>query len=94
MNKIGIGNVAELNHVDLDKDGIKSKVLSELEKEQFGKTGDIMSPSAHSLIDYQQDLCMHMNQEELSSPIYGKSKGKRGRKSLKELREVEGLCRE
>ena len=35
-----------------------------------------------------------MNQEGLSSPKYGRVKGKRGRKSLKELREVDGLSKE
>ena len=35
-----------------------------------------------------------MNQEGRTSPNCGKPKGKRGRKSLKELREFEGLARE
>ena len=94
MNRIRIGNLTELNHVDLDKDDIRSKVFNELEKEEFGKTRDIKSPSAHSPIDYQQDLDLHMNQEGLSYPKYDRSKGKRGRKSLKELREADGQCRE
>jgi hypothetical protein len=35
-----------------------------------------------------------MNQEGLTTPNYGKPKGKRGRRSLKDLREAEGLARE
>ena len=35
-----------------------------------------------------------MNQAGLSSPVCGRSKGRRGRKSLKELREANGLCKE
>ena len=35
-----------------------------------------------------------MNQEGLSSPKYNKVKGKRGRRSLKKLRELDGLSRE
>ena len=35
-----------------------------------------------------------MNQEGIRNPRYGKSKVKRGRKSLKELREVEGQAKE
>ena len=40
--------------------------------------------------DYHEQLGISMNQEGIRNPRYGKSKVKRGRKSLKELREVEG----
>lgn len=39
-------------------------------------------------------LGIQRNQDSLSSPIFGKIKGKRGRRSLKDLREAEGLSRE
>ena len=68
--------------------------MKELENEEFEKIGDIVTPSANDLDEYQQDLGLHMNHEGLSSPIFGKLKGRRGRKTLKELRETEGLCRE
>ena len=50
--------------------------------------------TAQELGIFQQELGIEMNQEGLTSPKYGKPKGKRGRRSLKNLREVEGLARE
>ena len=76
----------EPNQAELDKSDIGCKVFNELNMEEFGKIGEITTPSGHTPIDlYQQELGLHMNQEGLSSPVYGKLKGKRGRKSLKEL---------
>ena len=41
-----------------------------------------------------EHLGIQMNQQGLNSPNFGRVKGKRGRKSLKELREVDGQARE
>ena len=74
--------------------GIENMVSRELEQEEFDNIGEFKSSPPHSLINYQKDLGIQMNQEGLSSPRFGKYKRKRGKKSLKELREADGLCRE
>ena len=42
----------------------------------------------------QEKLGICMNQEGIRTPRYGSMKGKRGRKKLKELREVDGQEKE
>ena len=79
---------------NLELDGLRDKICSELEDGEFEKIEDCSSPTQQDLGIYHQEFGILMNQEGLTSPIYGKLKRKRGRKSLKELRESEGLARE
>ena len=58
-----------------------------------GKVGNKISITQNAK-KYLEHLGIQMNQEGLSSPKYGKVKGKRGRRSLKELRVVDRLSRE
>ena len=75
-------------------DDLRDKICSELESEEFEKIEECSSPTEQDLGIYLQKFGIYMNQEGLTTPVYGKPKGKRGRKSLKELREFEGLARE
>ena len=58
------------------------------------RTEECTVSKAQEMDIYQQELGIFMNQEGRTSPVYGKPKGKRGRRSLKEIRESEGLARE
>ena len=83
------------NEIEVDSQPcIINQIIRELETEDFEITEDCISPTAQDLEVYQLELGLHMNQEGRISPISGKPKGKRGRKSLKELRESEGLAKE
>ena len=77
-----------------DLEVLAGKVYKELEKEELNDSRQSSSMSPQGQITIQQNLGIQENQEGISSPRYGRVKGKRGRKSLKELREVEGLCKE
>lgn len=78
---------------DTQKD-IINKIISELESENM-EGNDIHKRSDDLKIGKAIEfLGIQRNQDSLSSPIFGKIKGKRGRRSLKDLREAEGLSRE
>jgi hypothetical protein len=62
--------------------------------EEFERSEEGICPTGHELGILQQELGIAMNQEGLTTPNYGKPKAKRGRRSLKDLRETEGLARE
>ena len=62
--------------------------------EEFDNIGEYTSLPAQEMDIHQQEFRICMNQEGLVSLVYGKPKGKRGRKSLKEIRETEGLARD
>ena len=85
-------DLKEIVNCDLNKDNLRNKVSRELEMEEFGNIGECTSAQETEI--QQQEFGICMNQEGLVSPVYGKSKGKRGRRSLKELRESEGLANE
>jgi hypothetical protein len=74
-----------------DQPSIIDQIIRELEVDEAeGKVSEEVF-TAQNNMEY---LGIQMNQEGLSSPKYGRVKGKRGRKSLKELREAAGLSRE
>ena len=77
-----------------ERDDLEDKICKELEAEEFENIDDWTTPTVHDLDVYQQELGLYMNQEGLTSPNFGKPKSKRGRKSLKEIREIEGLARD
>ena len=89
-----MGDLKVAEQKDMDLNDLRDKICSELEDGEFEKIEDYNSPTEQNLEIYHQEFGILMNQEGLSSPIYGKLKRKRGRKSLKELRESEGLARE
>ena len=80
--------------VDLEQSRVVSQIISDLENEELDKQDVLKKSSEHNLVDIPQHLGIYMNREGLSSPKYGRAKGKRGRRSLKELREADGHCRE
>ena len=84
----------ELGYDALGKDGPGDRICRELEAEEFEESEDYIPPLGQDLEIYPKELGLLMNQEGKISPITGKPKGKRGRKSLKELRESKGLARE
>ena len=87
-------NTGERENKGLEEDYLGIKICRELEIEEFERSEEGNTSTAQELGIVQQELGIEMNQEGLSSPIYGKPKRKRGRSSLKNLREVEGLARE
>ena len=87
-------NMEEREIKTLEEDSIGSKICKELEMEEFERTEECICPTVQELGIFQQELGIAMNQEGLTTPNYGKPKGKRGRRSLKDLREAEGLARE
>ena len=89
-----MGDLKETEKKDMDLNGLQDKICIELEDGEFEKIEDCSSPIQQDLGIYHQEFGILMNQEGLTSPRYGKLKRKRGRKSLKELRESEGLARE
>ena len=89
-----MGNLKEIEHGFLGKDDLGEKICIELEIEEFRMTGEWTPSTIQDLDIHQQKFGIYMNKEGLASPIYGKPKGKRGRRSLKELRESEGLARD
>ena len=93
-NRTSVGCMVEHKTEASDKEEIGIKIGREIENEEFGKKGDTEISPGYDMEENQQELGLYMNQEGLSSPIFGKIKGKRGRKTLKELREIEGLSRE
>ena len=64
--------------------------MQELENEEKieieGKQSDIFLNAKENI----EKLGILMNQEGIKTPRYGKLKAKRGRKSLKELKEADG----
>ena len=79
---------------EIEEDTLGIKICQELEMEDIDRTEDGNISTTQELDIFQQELGIEMNQEGLTSPKYGKPKRKRGRKSLKDLREIEGLARE
>lgn len=78
---------------DLQAD-IINKIIKELELENTeGKITQQYNKDSR-LEKATKYLGIQQNQESLSSPNFGKSKGRRGRRSLKDLREAEGLSSE
>ena len=84
----------DLKNAVKDKPSVINQISSEIENEEVDKQSNCKISLVHSLRNDSQHLGIQMNQEGLSSPKYGRSKGKRGRKSLKELREAIGQCRD
>ena len=84
----------EKENETLEKDSLGHKICQELEMEEFERSEEGICPTGHELGILQQELGIAMNQEGLTTPNYGKPKAKRGRRSLKDLRETEGLARE
>jgi hypothetical protein len=82
----GINGSVEVKNILTDK------ILSELVEEER----ILMEKEQHEDINSQNQLQLGicMNQEGIRTPRYGTSKAKRGRKSLKELRAVDGQARE
>lgn len=86
--------MGEIENKELEEDKLGIKICKELEMEEFERTGECMVSTAQEMDIFQQEFGIHMNHEVLTSPICSKPKGKRGRRSLKDLREAEGLARE
>ena len=73
---------------------IIDKIINELEAENTEGKSNHKNKNDFRPEQATETLGIQQNQDSLSSPNFGKSKGKRGRKSLKDLREAEGLSRE
>ena len=84
----------DLKNVVEEHPSIINQISSEIENKEVDKQSNYKISLVHSLRNDSQHLGSQMNQEGLSSPKYGRSKGKRGRKSLKELREAIGHCKD
>ncbi len=64
--------------------------MQELVNEDKDDTKGKQSDTALNACENMDQLGILMNQEGINSPNYGKGKAKRGRKSLKELKEADG----
>ena len=73
---------------------ITSQILQELDNDEKEDEGNNKSETIKSAQENLEYLGIIRNQEGVKSPNYGKMKPKRGRKSLKELREADGKAQE
>ena len=89
-----MGEATALENKEFKEVNIGNQICTELELEESDKTEEGFVLTEQELGIFQQELGIQMNQQGLTYPNYGKPKGKRGRRSLKELRETEGLARE
>ena len=90
-------NLENMIGKDSDMDSqpcIINKIIKELEHEDIEGIDDKKMINSLNSGKVLVNLGIQKNQVGLSSPNFGKEKGKRGRRSLKDLREVEGLGRE
>lgn len=78
----------------VNQSGLINQILRELENEDTKGEDSIILNAAQNAHNNMEQLGIQMNQEGLNSPKCRKVKVKRGRKSLKELREVDGHNRE
>ena len=73
---------------------IYSQFLKELAQEEKNGSPESKIGVAKKIEANLEQLGIQMNQEGITSPICGRMRGKRGRKSLKELREADGHNKE
>ena len=91
---VGVDNMRGLDSKVEFWPSIINQIIRELKTEDMeGKVSNKISITHNAEKDLE-NLKIQMNQEGLSSPKYGKVKGKRSRRSLKELKEANGLSRE
>lgn len=88
------GEATAVENKEFEEDNIGNQIYKELELEESDKTEEGFTLTEQEQGIYQQELGIQMNQEGLTHPNYGKPKGERARRSLKELCETEGLARE
>ena len=96
QNEKGKNNDSKISsHTDLENHpGLINQILRELKNEKIERNScNKITTIQNAEINLDQ-LEIQMNQEALNSPKCSTVKGKRGRRSLKELGEADGLSRE
>ena len=73
---------------------IAEQILQEFKDEERSHYEGGQNDVINNAKDNIEQLGILMNQEGIKAPRYGKTKVKRGRKSLKELKEVDGQAKE
>ena len=77
-----------------EENDLSDRIIQELEEEERDCMADGQTDNNFYIKNNTEQLGISMNQEGIKVPKYGKVKSKRGRKSLKELREVDGKAKE